>query len=251
VKERRSRKIVFPEITLKEVSVEAKLTIAAGWSVSTDGDVFSFSFQTKEEICDQGKRRARPLEFESYEVRRRFMEIEKPGEALSFFRTYGPLDVETVEIKLDETKPGRVALEPNPSGIVAPGSAGIARDLSFAALLEQKARFAKAMTDPKSLPKSATTTEFLRFNAFQSPAFEIVLGRPPYLLTQSAFVSQAIYATIYLDVLMGLKSVHCLTCHSLVRQRNKHFLRFCSQRCGNLWRKKEFLERQEKKNAKT
>jgi hypothetical protein len=144
---------------------------------------------------------------------------------------------------------------------VPPGAGGIAPNLSFAALIEMQALYQRVLTNPKYWAGKrnfdmttesgvAGSREILPLNLLRSPNVAIMAGRPPYLLAESAYVSQAIYATIYLDWLSGLRSVKCPECHKVVRQRNQHFQRFCSTRCGNASRKKKYLKTKGKSDVK-
>lgn len=228
MKERRSRKTNM-ELILKTVPVKAVLTIPDGWSVSLIGERFKFSF-TRREVPDPehpGRTRARPLHFDPYPMRERFLSITKPEEALSFFKKYGPLDVS----------------DPRPMVEMAPGAAGNASDVTFESLIELQKLYEKALLNPKH--KFTELRDMFRLNHFQSPNFAIYLLRQPMIVAESAYVSQAIYTTLYLDRLAGLKSVRCPECHRTVRQESQHFQRFCSTRCGNKARKRKHLAKED------
>jgi len=237
MKERRSKKRNKPQLLLKSILVIARLTVPSGWSVSLDGEAFNFAFKATG-LPD--------LHFDPYLVREKFFEIKTKRAARSFLKTFGPLDVQSGQPGID----------------VPPGGAGTAPRLTFAHLLELQSFYKKVLTEPKYWAKTCNFAEpessgfsgngfrtYARLNLLRSPNFTIGLGRSQFFLSDSAFVLQAIYATIYLDWLSGLKSVNCPMCHKIVRQKNQHFRRFCSTRCGNLSRK-ENLKAKEKSHAK-
>jgi hypothetical protein len=227
MKERRSEKRKT-DLVLKKVPVKAVLTIADGWTVTLHGERFKFSF-TRRVIPDPehaGRTSAQSLHFDPYPMRERFLAITKLEEAMGFFKKYGPLDVS----------------DPRPMVEMAPGAAGVASDVSFESLIELQRLYAKALLSPKQ--KFTELREVLRLNLFRSPNFSIHLLRQPVIVAESAYVSQAIYTTLYLDRLAGLKSVRCPECHRTVRQENQHFQRFCSAQCGRRARKKKFLAKE-------
>jgi hypothetical protein len=228
LKERRSVKRKA-DLILKKVQVKAVLTIPDGWSVSLQDGRFKFSF-TRREVPDPehpGRTRARPLHFDPYPMRERFLSITTPEEALSFFKKYGPLDVS----------------DPRPMVEMAPGAAGTASDTTFESLLELQKLYEKALLNPKH--KFTELRDIFRLNLFRSPDFAIHLLRQPVIVAESAYVSHAIYTTLYLDRLAGLKSVRCPECHRTVRQESQHFQRFCGTRCGNKARKRKLLAKED------
>jgi hypothetical protein len=240
MQERRSRERLKWKSLLKDAIVVAQMRIPSGWSASLTGDRFDFNFS----------RSGDALWFDPYLVRDRFLNaIETPQQALAFFRKFGPLDVQGA----------------TPGTDVPPGAAGAARSLSFAEVQEMQDLYKKALMDPKYFHTARNFDmtkqegiqgwrEFARMNLLRAPTLTIQLQappRPPFLLALSAYASQAIYTSIYLDMLSGLKSVRCAWCHKIARQNNQHFQRFCTKRCGSAYRKEKYLKSKEKSDGQT
>lgn len=207
--------------------MRAVLTVPDGWSVTHENGRFKFSFARKVVVDrkDPGKKRASTLHFDPYQMRARFLAITTPEEAKSFFRRYGPLEVH----------------DPHPMVEMAPGAAGVAPDVTFERIEELQALYKKALENPKH--KFTELRDIFDLNLFRSPSFAIYLTRVPVIVAESAYVSQALYSTLYIDRLAGLKSVRCPECHKTVRQRSQHFQRFCSETCGRKARKRRFLSK--------
>lgn len=239
MQERRSRKTNNAQLLLlKNVAVVARLTVPSGWSVSLHGDDFNFAFNATG---------SPNLQFDPYLMREKFFGIKTKKDALAFLKTFGPLEVQS----------GRPGID------VPPGAAGTAPRLAFADLLELQSFYRKVLTEPRYWANKRNFAEaessgfsvngfraYARLNLLRSPNFTIGLSRSHFFLSDSAFVLQAIYATVYLDWLSGLKSVNCPVCHKIVRQKTQHFQRFCSTRCGNLSRKQSYLKAKEKSHVK-
>lgn len=234
--ERRSRRR-NTTLLLKQVLVIPRLIIPRGWSAAIVGQDFSFAFHGT---------RAGNQHLDPYEAREKFLAIETPKQALSFFNRFGPFEVQSGMLGVD----------------LPSGAAGVAPTLSFEALRTHQDLYQKALLNPKrwmtgnrNFDMTQETgvegfRELVRLNFRRRPKLTIEPGPPPSLLMESAHVSQAIYATIYLDWLRGLKSVKCSQCGKIARQGNRHFMRFCSVRCGNIYRKNDWNEKRQNSAAK-
>jgi endogenous inhibitor of DNA gyrase (YacG/DUF329 family) len=218
MKERRSVKIKS-ELLLKNIPLVPRLTIPRGWSAVLEGEKFTFVFKGTKEAN---------LHHDPYTVRKNFLAIKTPAQGLAFFRRYGPFDV-------------RLGSDFPPVG-----AQGAARQFSFEELQREQNFYRKVLSDPRYWQTLAcggmdATMDYFHLQALISPVIKIPLvTRTPFLLMESVCVSQAIYATVYLDWIQNLKSIECAECGKIVRQNDQHFLRFCSIRCGNINRKRKY-----------
>lgn len=234
MKERRSTQKYLPQLVVKSgTPITARLRIPEGWSVSLNRETFSFAL----------KATGRDLYSDPFEVRERFLEIGTPKEALAFLKRFGPLDVESGTPGMD----------------LPPGAGGKASPLSFADLLDVQKFYKKVLLEPKywknrrNFDTGGTNLDgmraYVRLNLLRSPIITISLKGAPSFESVSGTVSQAIYTTIYIDWLNGIKSIHCPVCNRIVRPRSQHYQRFCSTRCGNVSRKAAYLRAKEKRNV--
>ena len=221
--------------------VKAKLERVNSWKVTMRecGKHVVFSFE-RDAPGESQELSQRP-------VREAFMAIDSPVAAFTFFEKYGPFQRKSQE-------PSR-------------GRTEAAHDVQFAVVQEYQELWRAFIADPApecfrdrrvdltSPAADKEMHELLAIAAHERPRFTVEMGHdsingtkvPAPFLEQRAFdVETAVYNSIYIDKMAGLKGAMCARdgCQEVFLSDSDKPRRFCTDRCSNAHRQQQYRKSQ-------
>lgn len=216
------------------------LETRGGWRVQMSGDadpIFSFSARRPQPKEEGGVKSwsLDPTQFNVFEIRESLFAVRTPADALRFFETFGPWQI--------ERHFGTEAREIRFSGVVRQ------RDFYLDALLTR---------DPwDGGPRRGTTDEELGavmqdWYLWQPLAMEMVFQQPPAVVVRCKDIQDAARASVFLDRLDGSPWRRCARedCGKAFKLESKRARLYCSTDCAHLQSVRSYNERKRAAAAK-
>jgi hypothetical protein len=213
------------------LSVKARLYILNGWTTTKRDRGDDTEFVSKWKRVDDFH-----FEAQIHALRQEFFDIKTADDALKFFERFGPY-------RINATIPGQV---------------GAAEDISLTRIRRlQDVYSSQLLSDPKewrtqllfgyeSKEVTARTFAFFEMNMLRSPSFTLEMGYvkdaqgrqepAPFLNLISKDVADALWASVYLEKMMGLSGRICEHCKKAYIVPNRHGGKYCTPECGQNFR---------------
>jgi hypothetical protein len=211
--------------------VKARLETTKNWQIAQR--------QEGRHVWFSAKRRSRGeiWEIQQTFVREQFFSIETPDHAEEFFRSFGPF-------QRKENASDRTHIE-------------TANDVQFSALMKYKEWWTKFIEtpSPECFTEWSGWGQFFAVQCLPSPSFTVEMGHvrkgatkypSPYLRQYSYDVRAAVHSSIYIDKMAGLRGAICESCPKVFLSNTDKPRRFCSKKCADRARQKDWRNRNKK-----
>jgi hypothetical protein len=217
------------------------LETRSGWGVSMSNDedplfTFCWNWHHMEDMNADGSKDRnswQTIQFNLFEIRGALFAINDPAEALTFFETYGPWQInEHLEARASAIRFSALSSR---------------RDFFLNALLTREIPSVRHDSADERL-----RTQFEDRYLWQPLPMEMVFRNPTAAVIRCKDIQDAVRASVFLDRLDGFPWRRCARedCGKFFKLESKHAKLFCGTDCANLVSSRSYNERKRANAAK-